>query len=230
MSDSGCTVLIVSNQGEISRLIRWALEGDGHDVFEASGVQPGLFEAGRRCPNLVVLSGGHDDGDSIAFIQRLRAWSDIPLVVTSTLMSEAAKITALDAGADDYLVKPFAIAELLARVRALLRRYMLPPSRTSRVVEFGDVIVDLFHRTIDRAGRPLRLTPLEYRLLTQFTAHPNHVLTHRHSLREVWGPSRAEHTHYVRVYMNRLRAKLEAKPSRPCHLLTELGFGYRFSP
>jgi two-component system KDP operon response regulator KdpE len=143
---------------------------------------------------------------------------------------EADKIAALDAGADDYLVKPFGTGELLARVRAQLRRHPRANAEVPSVLEFGDVRIDLAHRTVERAGTALHLTPIEYRLLTHLASHPNRVLTHPQLLKAVWGPSHSQDTHYVRIYMGHLRAKLEVDPSRPQHLITELGVGYRFVP
>ena len=186
--------------------------------------------AGTRRPDLVVLDLGLPDGDGIDFIRGLRAWSQIPVIVLSARTMEADKIAALDAGADDYLVKPFGTGELLARVRAQLRRHPRANAEAPSVLEFGDVRIDLVHRGVERGGAALHLTPIEYRLLTHLAAHPNRVLTHPQLLKAVWGPSHSEDTHYVRIYMGHLRAKLEADPSQPQHLVTELGVGYRFVP
>ena len=223
-------VLVIEDEAEIRRFVRLSLQGENLEVSEADGVRRGLIEAGTRRPDLVVLDLGLPDGDGIEFIRGLRAWSQIPIIVLSARTNESDKIAALDAGADDYLVKPFGTGELLARVRAQLRRHPRADADVASVLEFGDVRIDLAHRTVERAGAPLRLTPLEYRLLTHLAAHPNRVLTHPQLLRAVWGPSHAEDTHYVRIYMGHLRAKLEADPSQPRHLVTELGVGYRFVP
>jgi len=177
-----------------------------------------------------VLDLGLPDGDGIDFIRSLRTWSEIPIIVLSARTMEADKIAALDAGADDYLVKPFGTGELLARVRAQLRRHPRANADVQSVLEFGDVRIDLVRRTVERAGAALHLTPIEYRLLTHLASHPDRVLTHPQLLRAVWGPSHSEDTHYVRIYMGHLRAKLEADPSQPQHLITELGVGYRFVP
>jgi two-component system KDP operon response regulator KdpE len=229
--DKPARVLVIEDEAEIRRFVRLALQAESLEVCEAGTVERGLIEAGTRRPDLVVLDLGLPDGDGIDFIRGLRAWSAIPVIVLSARTREGDKIAALDAGADDYLVKPFGTGELLARVRAQLRRHARGEAAGEQsVLEFGDVRIDLGRRTVERAGAALHLTPLEYRLLTHLASHPNRVLTHPQLLRAVWGPSHAEDTHYVRIYMGHLRAKLEAEPSQPRHLVTELGVGYRFVP
>ena len=223
-------VLVVEDEAEIRRFIRLSLQGESLQVAEADGVQRGLIEAGTRRPDLVVLDLGLPDGDGIEFIRGLRAWSEIPIIVLSARTNEQDKIAALDAGADDYLVKPFGTGELLARVRAQLRRHPRASADAQSVLEFGDVRVDLVRRTVERAGAAVHLTPIEYRLLTHLASSPNRVLTHPQLLKAVWGPSHSEDTHYVRIYMGHLRAKLEADASQPRHFVTELGVGYRFVP
>ena len=230
MSEPAARVLVVEDEPDIRRFVRWSLEAQGLDVSEADGVKRALVEAGTRRPDLVVLDLGLPDGDGVDFIRDLRGWSDIPVLVLSARSGEDDKIDALDAGADDYLVKPFGAGELLARVRAQLRRRASASSDGGSVIEFGDVKVDLMRRSVERAGESLHLTPIEYRLLTHLTAHPDCVLTHRQVLKAVWGPSHAEDTHYLRVYMGHLRRKIEADPSQPRHLVTETGIGYRFVP
>jgi two-component system KDP operon response regulator KdpE len=229
-TESPGKVLVVEDEVEIRRFIRLSLLAESLEVSEADTVQRGLIEAGTRRPDLVVLDLGLPDGDGIDFIRGLRTWSEIPIIVLSARTMEADKIAALDAGADDYLVKPFGTGELLARVRAQLRRHPRASADAPSLLEFGDVRIDLVRRTVERAGAPLHLTPIEYRLLTHLASHPNRVLTHPQLLRAVWGPSHSEDTHYVRIYMGHLRAKLEADPSQPQHLVTELGVGYRFVP
>ena len=223
-------VLVVEDEVEIRRFIRLSLQAEALDVSEADSVHRGLIEVGTRRPDLVVLDLGLPDGDGIDFIRSLRTWSEIPIIVLSARTMEADKIAALDAGADDYLVKPFGTGELLARVRAQLRRHPRANADVQSVLEFGDVRIDLVRRTVERGGAALHLTPIEYRLLTHLASHPDRVLTHPQLLRAVWGPSHSEDTHYVRIYMGHLRAKLEADPSQPQHLITELGVGYRFVP
>ena len=190
----------------------------------------GLIEAGSRRPELAVVDLGLPDGDGVELIRDLRGWSAAPVIVLSARSGEADKVAALDAGADDYLVKPFGAAELLARVRAQLRRQALAPSSAQSVLRFGRTTVDLARRVVERDGERLHLTPIEYRLLTHLAAQPDRVVTHQQLLKAVWGPGHAEDTHYVRVHMANLRKKVEDDASRPRHLLTEAGIGYRFRP
>ena len=228
MSDPLPVVIIVEDEPKIRRFIKMSLEVEGCQVYEADTLQRGLIEAGTRKPDLVVLDLGLPDGDGVDFIRDLRAWSDIPVIVLSARTTEADKVGALDAGADDYLTKPFGAAELLARVRAQLRRRSRAGGSVAAVVEFGKIRVDLGKRIVERAGAPLHLTPIEYRLLSYLIAHPDSVLTHRQLLKNIWGPSHADDSHYVRVYMGSLRKKIEDDPSQPRHIVTEAGVGYRF--
>jgi two-component system KDP operon response regulator KdpE len=223
-------ILVVEDEAEIRRFVSQSLERDGFEVYQAETLQRGLIEAGTRRPDLLVLDLGLPDGDGVDLIRELRSWSNMPILVLSARIDEADKIEALDAGADDYLIKPFAVGELLARVRAHLRRSAALPGSSGSVVEFGDVKVDLARRTVERAGDNLHVTPIEYRLLTHLAAHPHCVLTHRQLLQSVWGPNHAHDTHYLRVYMGQLRKKIERDPAQPQHLITETGIGYRFVP
>lgn len=228
MSEPRARVLIVEDEADIRRFVRMALESAGHEAFEADGVKRGLIEAGTRRPELVVLDLGLPDGDGVDFIRDLRSWSSMPVIVLSARSGEADKISALDAGADDYLVKPFGAGELLARVRAQLRRYSQQSAAGEPLIRFGDVCVDLARRVVERNGQPVHLTPIEYRLLTYLAAQPNRVITHRQLLQVVWGPGHAEDSHYVRVHMANLRKKIEVDSSMPRHVVTEAGIGYRF--
>ncbi len=230
MSELRARVLVVEDEADIRRFVRMALESEGHEVFEADGVRRGLIEAGTRRPDVVVLDLGLPDGDGVEFIRDLRGWSAMPVIVLSARHSEHDKIAALDAGADDYLVKPFGAGELMARVRAQLRRHAGQGGTGTPELRFGEMAIDLARRSVLRAGQPLHLTPIEYRLLTHLATQPDRVLTHRALLLAVWGPGHAEDTHYVRVHMANLRKKVEVDPAQPRHLLTESGVGYRFVP
>lgn len=221
-------VLIVEDDAAIRRFVRQALEEAGHQVFEAEALQRGLIEAGTRKPDLLVLDLGLPDGDGVDLIRDLRGWSSVPVIVLSARTGDDDKIAALDAGADDYLIKPFSVGELMARVRVALRRRGNAPTDAAGPLHFGECELDLARRLITRAGEPVHLTPVEYRLLATLAAHEGQVLTHRQLLRAVWGPNSVEHGHYLRIYMGHLRRKLEADPARPAHLLTETGVGYRF--
>ena len=227
MSDHRPTVIVVEDEAQIRRFVRLALESENCQVFEAETCQRGLIEAGTRQPDLIVLDLGLPDADGISLIRDLRAWSDTPIIVLSARTAESEKVAALDAGADDYLTKPFGAAELLARVRAQLRR-RYRSSDSQPTCQFGNVRVDLSRHSADKNGQALHLTPIEFRLLAELISHPDCVLTHRQLLKAVWGPSHAEDTHYVRVYMAHLRKKVEDDAAQPKHLLTETGIGYRF--
>ena len=218
--------VVVEDEPQIRRFVRAALESESWRVMEAGTLKDGLSEAATRRPDLVVLDLALPDGDGIELVRSMRAWSSSPILVLSARGEEKDKIRALDAGADDYLTKPFGIGELLARVRALARRR----GRTDAaepVFRAGDIEVDFASRIVKRAGQPVHLTPIEYRLLTLLATNAGRVLTHRQILREVWGPSHVEHEHYTRIYMGHLRRKLEADPAQPRYLLTETAVGYR---
>lgn len=230
MNELRSKVLVIEDESDIRRFVRLALESEGHEVSEAETLRRGLIDAGTRRPDLVVLDLGLPDGDGVDFIRDFRGWSAAPVIVLSARTGEADKITALDAGADDYLVKPFGVGELLARVRAQLRRRQGTEVAADSVQTFGDVRIDRAKRLVERGGQVLHLTPIEYRLLSLLTSQPERVLTHTQLLKEVWGPGHAEDVHYVRVHMGNLRKKIEADPSRPRFLLTEAGVGYRFVP
>ncbi|MBW5405399.1 two-component system response regulator KdpE [Morganella morganii] len=221
------TVLIVEDEKGIRRLLRTALEGDSVRVFEAEDLARGLVEAATRKPDLVILDLGLPDGDGITFVQEFRQWSSVPVLVLSARDSEHDKIAALDAGADDYMTKPFGVGELQARLRVLMRR--CPGSeKNDPVYEFGDIRVDIAGRQVSKGGEEVHLTPTEFRLLTILIGHSGKVLTQRQLLNEVWGPNAVEHAHYLRIYMGHLRQKLETDPARPQHFITETGIGYRF--
>ena len=228
-------VILIEDEIQIRRFVRAALEAEGWQVFEADTAQRGLADAGTRKPDLLIVDLGLPDGDGLDLIRDVRGWTNVPIIVLSARSNEADKIAALDAGADDYLTKPFGLGELMARVRANLRRprTVSPEAQSetdasaSPVFVFGDVEVNRVERVVRRAGAEVHLTPLEYRLLTVLIANVGRVITHKQLLRDVWGPAHAEQSHYLRIYMGHLRQKLEADPAQPQHLLTETGVGYR---
>jgi len=221
------SVLIVEDEKEIRRFLRTALEAESLRVHEAETLQRGLLEAATRKPDLVILDLGLPDGDGIDFIRDFRQWSQTPIVVLSARSDEQVKIDALDAGADDYLSKPFGIGELQARLRVVLRRHA-SLAQPDPVYQFSHISVDLANRRITRDGTEIHLTPIEFRLLATLLNNHGKVLTQRQLLNQVWGPNAVEHSHYLRIYMGHLRQKLESDPARPAHLLTETGIGYRF--
>ncbi len=224
---SAPAALLVEDEPEIRRFVRTALEAEGWAVHESGTMRQGLVDAGTTKPDLVILDLGLPDGDGKEFIRGVREWSGLPIIVLSARVEETDKVEALDAGADDYLTKPFGVAELLARVRAALRRRSAPAGGPQGTFRFGDVEVDLNARSVRHKGEIVHLTPVEYRLLQLLIVNAGKVLTHRMILREVWGPSHVEHNHYVRIYMGHLRQKLEDDPARPRHLVTETAVGYR---
>lgn len=223
------TVLVIDDEPHIRRFVRAALEAEGCEVFEADRVDRGLIEAGTRQPDAVILDLGLPDGDGMSLIRDLRTWTEVPVLVLSARVDEQDKIAALDAGADDYLTKPFGVGELIARLRVLLLRHAKRGEDGGSVISFGDVQVDLARRLVSRNGEPVHLTPIEYRLLAVLLGRRGTVMTHRELLREVWGPAHSDSSHYLRIYMGHLRHKLERDPARPEHLLTEVGVGYRFA-
>lgn len=221
------TVLVVEDEPAIRRFVRDALRKSGFRVTEADSVATALVHASEDKPDLVILDLGLTDGDGLRFIAEFRVWSQRPILVLSARQAEQDKVAALDAGADDFLTKPFSIAELQARMRALLRRADRDTAEGA-VFRFDDVEVDLARHEIRRAGEPLKLTDTEFRLLALLIGNNGKVLTHRHLLREIWGPDHVADSHYLRVYVGHLRQKLEHDSALPAHLLTEVGVGYRF--
>jgi two-component system KDP operon response regulator KdpE len=223
-------ILIVEDEADIRRFIRMALEKEGMNVFEARTAEQARIDAATRKPNLAVIDLGLPDGDGKTLIREMRCWSTVPILVLSAREQEQEKVEALDAGADDYLVKPFGVPELLARVRAQLRRSgVVSDGGSSSRVKFGSVFVDLATHEVRRGDAEVHLTPNEFRLLTALIKGHGKVLTHRQLLLEVWGPGYSESPHYVRVCMAQLRQKLEENPSQPKHLITELQVGYRLA-
>jgi two-component system KDP operon response regulator KdpE len=227
MSEPVVNLVLIEDDKEIRRFLHSALGASGFQVWPAETAERGLIEAATRQPELIILDLGLPDRDGLDVIRDLRAWTPIPILILSARGEEAQKVAALDAGADDYLTKPFGVPELLARLRALLRRVVRIEDRGKALVEFGNLRIDLVHRTVTRADQAVHLTPLEYRMLTVLLTHAGRVLTHRQLLKEVWGPSHVDRIHYLRVFMAGLRRKLEDEPARPQHLLTVSGVGYR---
>ena len=229
MNTPAATLLVVEDDVQIRRFVRLSLEREGFRVREAETYASGVVDAGTSKPDVVILDLGLPDGDGTDFVRELRGWSQVPVLILSARTMETDKIDVLDAGADDYLTKPFSVGELLARVRALLRRVSRSPDSESAVAHFGDVAVDMTRRLVLRNGTPVHLTAIEYRLLVALIANANKVVTQRQLLRDVWGPTHVESSHYLRIYVSHLRQKLEVDPTLPQYLLTEIGVGYRFT-
>jgi two-component system KDP operon response regulator KdpE len=219
-------VLIVEDDSQIRRFLRATLTAEGYLYHEAVTAEEGLSQFNAQRPDLILLDLGLPDRDGLEVIRKVRASSKVPIVVLSARGEENDKIAALDLGADDYVAKPFGVGELLARIRATMRRSAtITPE--GAVLRFGAISVDMEKRLVEVNGQPVRLTPNEYKLLQVLLTHPGKVLTQRQLLNEVWGPSSVDQAQYLRVYVAQLRRKLEADPSRPKHLQTEPGVGYR---
>ncbi|MCX5732339.1 MAG: response regulator [Deltaproteobacteria bacterium] len=229
MSDPRPLVLVVEDEPQMRRFLRASLGAEGYRVLEAWTVADGLRQATAEHPDALLLDLGLPDGDGLELVRKLREWSSVPVIVVSARGREEEKVAALDAGADDYLPKPFGTKELLARLRVALRHARGASTPGSPVLEVGPLRMDLERREATVEGHAVRLTPIEWRLLAYLARHAGKVLTHSQILREVWGPNVSSQTHYVRVYMAELRKKLEADPSRPRLLLTEPGVGYRLA-
>jgi two-component system KDP operon response regulator KdpE len=226
VSESGPLILVVEDEAKMRAFLRVSLSSNGYRVVESETGQDGLNQAASRAPDVVLLDLGLPDLDGLALATRLREWTDVPIIVISARGQEQDKIKALDAGADDYVTKPFGVGELLARIRVALR-HKSRSSKGSASFSIADLKVDLGRRQVFVRGQEQHLTPIEYKLLATLIQHAGQVVTHRQLLREVWGPNSSEQTQYLRVYMGQLRHKLEANPSRPQYLLTEPGIGYR---
>ena len=221
-------VVVIEDEPQIRRFLRAALTGQGYRVFEAATGEDGLIEAASRQPDIVILDLGLPDLDGMAVIKRLREWSAVPVIVLSARGQEQDKVAALDGGADDYVGKPFAVGELLARMRVALRhRAQLDRESMESTFTVGELHVDLGRRRVLLGGTEVHLSPIEYRLLAVLVRYAGRVVTHKQLLREVWGPNAETQSHYLRVYMTHLRRKLEPDPARPRYLLTEPGVGYR---
>jgi two-component system KDP operon response regulator KdpE len=223
---AGPTILVVEDEQEIRRFLRTSLAAEGYGVVEAVTARRGLIDAASHKPDLVILDLGLPDFDGLEVIAKIRAWSALPIIVLSARLDEQAKIDALDAGANDYITKPFGVRELFARVRSALRHFT-SPAMTDGVLRFQNATIDLVQRKATRHGEELRLTPIEFKLVACLAKNLGMVVTHRQLLTQVWGPVHERDTHYLRIYMKQLRDKLELDPVNPQHFLTETGVGYR---
>ncbi len=229
-ADAPVTVLVIEDEEPIRRFLRAALPSQGFRLIESTTGADGVAQAAMRHPDLVILDLGLPDIDGLEVTRRVREWSEVPILVLSARGQEGDKIKALDAGADDYVTKPFSMGELLARMRVALRHgARAAAGAEDGVIEAGPLRIDHARRRVTLDGAEVRLTPIEYRLLASLARFPGRVLTHEHLLREVWGPTYTSQHHYLRVYMAQLRHKLERDPSRPRLLLTEPGVGYRLA-
>ena len=226
MAELRPTVLLVEDEPEIRQFLRTSLTAEGYRVVESATGRRGSIDAASHKPDLAIVDLGLPDMDGVAVIKRIREWSPMPVIVLSARIHERGKVEAFDAGADDYVTKPFGINELVARIRAALRR-TARMSTGEQAVRLGDATIDLERRVASRNGTEIRLTPLEFRLVATLAKHMGMVVTHKQLLREVWGPTHEADTHYLRVYIQQIREKLEADPSQPKHFVTELGVGYR---
>ncbi|HLN12111.1 MAG TPA: response regulator [bacterium] len=225
MSTDGPRILVVDDELAIRRFLRVSLTAHGYRVFEAQRGQEALETAAGLRPDLIILDLSLPDVDGIEVTRQLREWSKTPIVILSVRGQDDDKIAALDAGADDYLTKPFSTGELFARIRVALRHAAAPAD--DAVITAGDLVVDVAHRAVTVGGRPVSLTPIEYSLLRALALHAGKVLIHRHLMQEVWGPGYDPDTNLLRVNISKLRHKIEPDPARPRYILTEPGVGYR---
>ena len=229
MSEPAPVVVAIEDDPQIRRFLRTGLESHGFQVHEAATGGEGVAEAANRRPDVVILDLGLPDMDGVDVVKKIREWSALPVIVLSARATETDKVAALDAGADDYLTKPFGLGELLARIRVALRHAQGAAQEKGGVFSVANLKVDLSQRRILVDGREVHLTPIEFRLLATLVRHAGKVLTHRQLLKDVWGPAYVERSHYLRVHMASLRHKLEAEPAQPRFLLTEAGVGYRLA-
>lgn len=228
--NNSATIIVIEDEVQIRRFLRTTLTAEGYQVVEAETGKQGLTEAAMRKPDLIILDLGLPDMDGVEVIKGIRAWSSVPVIILSARSQESDKISALDEGADDYLVKPFSVGELMARIRVALRHVSLAINGGGEgVFSVDELKVDMINRKVTVSDTEVHLTPIEYRLLTVLVKHAGKVLTHRSLLKEVWGPNYVDRAHYLRIYMGILRHKLEKDPARPRFLLTEIGVGYRLA-
>lgn len=221
------TVLIIEDELPIRRFLRASLSANDYEVIESAEGKDGLLQAASRNPDVIILDLGLPDMDGLEVTKQLRQWATMPIIVLSARGKENDKIAALDAGADDYLTKPFGVGELMARMRVALRHRRTSTGEDNPVFVVGDLKIDFVRRMVTMSDEQVHLTPIEYKLLTTLAMNAGKVITHQHLLKEVWGPAYAEESHYLRVYMRQLRHKIEREPAQPRYLLTEPGIGYR---
>ena len=226
MAELRSTILLVEDEPEIRRFLRTSLGSEGFRVVESATGRRGSIDAATHKPDVAIVDLGLPDMDGIAVIRNIRSWSPMPIIVLSARVLERGKIEAFEAGADDYVTKPFGIGELVARIRVALR-HAVRLRNGERVLALDDASIDLEKRRVLRGGAEIRLTPIEFRLVSVLARHAGRVVTHRQLLREVWGPTHENDTHYLRIYVKQLRDKLESDPANPRHFVTELGVGYR---
>ena len=225
MSSDGARVLVIDDEKQIRRMLNIALTGNGFNITEAATGNDGLNQAIVFHPDIIILDLGLPDCDGHEVISKLREWTQIPIIILSVREQESEKITALDAGADDYITKPFSIGELLARIRVALRRSVKTVDEP--ILAFGEISLDIARRIVTLKGEELKLTPTEYEILKYMALKADRVVTQQQLLRAIWGPNHQEHTHYLRIYIGQLRHKIEADPTQPRYILTEAGIGYR---
>jgi two-component system KDP operon response regulator KdpE len=223
--DKGARILIIDDETQIRRLLRVALEGHGYQVSEADSGHEGLKSAATYHPDLIILDLGLPDLDGLAVLGRIREWSSVPVIILTVIEQELEKIKALDAGADDYVTKPFSMGELLARVRVALRH--IAKNEGEPVIVVGDLSIDLTHRLVTLRGKEVKLTPTEYDILKNLAVYSGRVLTHKQLLSSIWGKEYQKETHYLRIYIGQLRKKIESDPTQPEYIITEPGVGYR---
>lgn len=229
MTNSIGNIILIEDELQIRRFVTAALQNENFQVYCAETGRQGLIEIGTRKPDAVILDLGLPDIDGLEVIRETRTWSNVPIIVLSARTQEVEKVAALDLGADDFLSKPFGTPELIARLRAQLRRRtMLGDVNQQGIYVFGNINVDLPKRLVSRNGQIIHLTPIEFRLFTELVKNAGRVVTQRQLLKEVWGPSYVDNEHYLRIYMSHLRQKLEDNPTQPEHLITEIGVGFRF--
>lgn len=229
MTTAPATILVIEDELPIRRFLRPAIEAAGWKLVEAETAAAGILEATQARPDVIVLDLGLPDADGIEVVRRVREWSAMPIIILSARGQEGDKVAALDAGADDYIQKPFNVAELMARIRVALRHAAsLARPSVDTTIKAGEIVIDLARRIVTRAGTEVHLTPIEYKLLTTLARHAGLVMTHRQLLKEVWGPGHADESHYLRIFVRQLRQKLERDPTQPRHITTEVGVGYRF--